>query len=567
MITDVRIKKWFAAQKERELHRIASVFDVDYAHLKLKNEDDFFVTSQGLSILGDLNPVDFRAENLWFKNNSRRLSGSSCVYKVKTKKVNGRHRDLVIKWNRMGEEIPGAEFYDDLQYAKFNSPFEEFALVRELRQALKALPDRMVIQKPLAIYVPPERYQPWQTGRSVSRMQSILQTHEEIALDIDRLYMLIYEWIEGIDATEAFAQGLLDDAQVRALTLAAAMQLEKMGFVVRDNKPHHIIVSPDANGRLLQDEKGGIRYGLIDYELLERTRQQQDLQRISRRLDYHRRQKDRFTIAFPEKFHPHLQHVNIFGVDYVFGHVESTKGRLWVVGKDPYLFDYFQPERWEGTKRTKISLFTDSYYTVTKDNIHVVWEVSKVGLIPDMDPFFEDERKILEYGYNSPFEEVALAVDLGKKGLATIYPRAIYMMGNKSEISGRLFDNSRYESHGSQVGPDGLPVLQKDRNYVIIWGYWNGPDEKLAEKDGDYYEGINALYAYRDGVISKDEYISVLQWVKEKLFSLGVEDLNLTGKHLLISLNSQGVVIRDGQGLPDVRICNFEFLKKIPGQQ
>ena len=33
------------------------------------------------------------------------------------------------------------------------------------------------------------------------------------------------------------------------------------------------------------------------------------------------------------------------GVDYVYGEVESTGGALWVVGRDPVLFDYFLPEK------------------------------------------------------------------------------------------------------------------------------------------------------------------------------------------------------------------------------
>ena len=93
------------------------------------------------------------------------------------------------------------------------------------------------------------------------------------------------------------------------------------------------------------------------------------------------------------------------GVDYVYGQVESTGGSLWVVGRDPMLFDYFLPEKWRRTPRTKISASQQVYETVTKDNIHLVWRVSRVGQIPDADPFVRRERQILDYGYNSPFEE------------------------------------------------------------------------------------------------------------------------------------------------------------------
>jgi len=165
--------------------------------------------------------------------------------------------------------------------------------------------------------------------------------------------------------------------------------------------------------------------------------------------------------------------------------------------------------------------------------------------------------------FNSPFEEFALAIDLSRKGVHTIYPRAIYMTGNRTEISGELSDNSRFESHRDLFTPDGLPVLQKNRDYISIWGYWNGPDEKLAAKDGDYYEGIDALRAYREGIIDRDEYIDLLKIARDRLLKVGVEDLNLRGNHILLSLDNRRRLIRDSQGLPEIRICNFEFLKKL----
>ena len=204
------------------------------------------------------------------------------------------------------------------------------------------------------------------------------------------------------------------------------------------------------------------------------------------------------------------------------------------------------------------------YYTLTKDNIHLAWKVSHVGLMPGLDPFKEDENKILEHGYNSPFEEAALAVELSRQGIATIYPRAIYMTSLKTEIAENLFDNSRYQSHQDLCTPDELPILQKNYEYIMIWGYWNGPDEKLAAQDGDYYEGINTLQAYRQGMISQEQYFDLLQLAKKKLLQAGIKDLNLRGNHLLISHDNKGNWITDDQGQLELRICNFEFLKKIP---
>ncbi len=89
------------------------------------------------------------------------------VYRLPTRPVEGHHPvDLVVKWSRVGEDVPLNTFtlYKNIN-AEFNSPFEEFALVEELRRGEYGPPDLSIhTQKPLAIYMPPERMQLWQTG-------------------------------------------------------------------------------------------------------------------------------------------------------------------------------------------------------------------------------------------------------------------------------------------------------------------------------------------------------------------------------------------------------------------
>lgn len=563
MIKDARIREWFYKNKDHKGNQIAKILDVEYAHLRLDDKSDLYVTREGLPFIENLRPENFLTDEEWFRENAIQLPGSSHLHKVRTKTIRGRYKDVVIKWNRMGQEIPGEDENEELMNAEFNSPFEEFSLVVELRKAMRNSPAKIIIQRPLAIYTPPEHEELWRTGRKEYKMQRKIQSHKEIVLDMYRSYAVIYEWIGGIDAAYACDQGLLDETRMVALTLESEQKIKQEGFRVRDRKPHHVIIRPKKNGDFARDKDGSILSALVDFELLIRTPKEEKTVKKRKRTDYLKRQRDRFTIDIPKKFHPHLHHVNILGVEYVYGHVESTKGRLWVVGKDPFLFDYFLPERWEKSEKTKISVFNNMYYTISKDNIHLAWKFSKVGQKPDMDPFKSEEMKILQYGYNSPFEEVALAVELSNKGIATIYPRAIYMMENKTEVSKNLLDNTRYENHKDYSTPDEIPILEKDRDYVIIWGYWNGPDEKLAEKDGDYYEGIDMLRALREGIITQEKYITLLQVAKVRLLKAGVEDLNLRGNHLLISFDSKGRLIKDEEGVPEMRICNFEFLKKL----
>jgi hypothetical protein len=302
---------------------------------------------------------------------------------------------------------------------------------------------------------------------------------------------------------------------------------------------------------------------VIDYELLARTPEKEEVIRKLKRESYLKKQRDRFIVRDGKQFPPHLQEVNILGVDYVYGHVESTRGLLWIVGWDPDLYDYFLPERWEKTPRTRLSTHHEIFHTLTKDNINLVWKISQVGTKPDMDPFLEEERRILEYGYNSPFEEVSYALALSQKGIRTVYPRAIYMYGKAMSISESILDKSRFDIHKALKTPEGDPILQKDHKYIIIWGYWNGLDEKLAVNDGDYLEGIDALSAFREGIISRDEYVSLLRRKEERLANAGFEDLHLRGSHILLSLNSKGKLLRDAEGIAEMRICNFELLKRI----
>ena len=538
------------------------VLGVDYTHLHLGEMGDLYVTEFGLPIVECLLPENHWNDKAWFAENAHQLSGTSSIFRVMTKPAGGRQRDVVIKWNRMGQEIPGDEFID----AQFNSPFEEFSLVMDLRDAQVGQGRRIYTQKPLAIFVPAARVDLWRTGRKEYMMQDKIDKHVEIELDMQRLYAVLYEWIKGIDAVEAQEAGLLEESEVEALTREASVRIGAQGFKVLDRKPHHVIVRPRPDGDLLRDRTGEIEYALVDYELLQLTEEHDREVRQEKRSDYLRKQRDRFVIETPKVLPSHLHYQNIFGVGYIFGEAQSTGGEVWVVGKDPDLYDYFLPERWEKSPRTRLSAVHEAFYTVTKDNIHLTWKVSRVGLLPDADPFKEDERTILEFGYNSPFEEIAIALRLSKAGVPTTYPRAVYKAGVRSDIFESLFDPRRYETHAQLKSAHGTPILTPTRDYITIWGYWNGPDEALAAQDGDYLEGVNALRAWREGLISEDTYVALMGRIREKLKTLSVEDLNLRGTHILLSRRvASGELLRDAEGFPEARICTFELLRMTHG--
>ena len=548
-----------------------TVFGVEYTHLHFDDGADLYLTEHGYPWRMMLMPEMFWTDRDWFENNSARLfghehpfGGSGTIYRVLTKPVDGVSRLIVMKWNRMAQDVPGHRDQDELLDAQFNSPFEEFELVTELRSAWRDLHARPVLtHKPLAIYVPAERVEPARIGRKDYVMRQIIKAHPEISLDPYRRYAVIYEWISGIDALEACRNAIINEGQMAALTLAADQDLSRLGFAVRDRKPQHIIVRTDRRSGKLIEKDNRVPYALVDFELLERTPEREGLLKAAQRKRYLVHQAHRFDLPERSDIPSHLRAVKIFGVDYVAGPTESTGGRLWVVGRDPLLFDYFLPERWEHSPRTRLSASDDVYETVTKDDIHLVWKLSHVGEHPRVDPFREPDRRILENGYNSPFEEFALAMELSKAGLRTTMPRAIYETHRESGKATPFGDQSRYVSHQDITMPGGEPILRTDRDYVVVWGYWNKPDELLADEDSDHYRPIDALRALHNGILSQKQYMDMLTGLRSSMQALGFADLSFTGSHKLLSLDSSGEIIRDENGSPEIRICNFETIRRV----
>jgi hypothetical protein len=208
----------------------------------------------------------------------------------------------------------------------------------------------------------------------------------------------------------------------------------------------------------------------------------------------------------------------------------------------------------------KLSIQDQFYHTVTKDDVQLRWRISRVGEMPDLDPFTESEKQLIEHGYNSPFEEVALAMQLNRQGLPTSYPRAIFMAPSKSQLHEALYDDRRYDTHACWLTPEGEPVLRKHQDYIIFWGYWNGPDEMLAQQDESPFKSIDVLLAYRTGLIDETLYQMLLALTKEKLAAVGIEDLNLKGNHILLATDNDNHLVLDPEGVPEIRIYNFEFL-------
>jgi hypothetical protein len=562
---------------------LVNVLGIVYYHSKTSDGGDLYLTR-----FAEPYPEHFEIENWyersWFNTHKTRLIGTSSVYRVPTKNVDGKSLDLVVKNCRVGEDVPiDTHTLQEFCDAEFNSPWEEFSLVMELRENLYGPKEmKMDTQLPLAIYVPPDRMQAWQSGRSRSRINRIRAKHPGIDLDILKQYKLIYKWIRGSNIKEAFEHiDINNDERIqhlKTLDARAHTDLNRKGYLVADMKPEHVIIGePDARriedlgrsqGSNAYKEQVALlysliregRYSLIDYELLLRTPEHEEEVKSSRRHSYLDDQRHRFE---PAPLPAHLSQMEIYGVPYLYGHAESTGGRLWVVGRAPHLFDYFLPERWRKTPSLKLSATKEVFYTITKDNIHLVWETSRIGEMPSGEEEGAREPKVRQYGINSPFEEFAIAHSLNRLGIPTVYMRAIYMTGSR-KIE-KSTDLRKYESQKDQLDPEGNPVLQEAHNYITIRGYYNGPDQWVAEHgDALLYTPIDLSRALYKGTITERQCNEFLDSVKAKLRNSGFDGSLLKANDLLLAIDSTGKIMNNIYGEPEVIVCNFELIWQIP---
>ena len=545
--------------------RIKNLLGVDYCHLKTEDGGDLYLTVFGMPFWKNLLPENWFSRD-WFRENRVRLEGTSTVYRTPTRSVDGASLDLVVKFSRVGESVPiDTLTVNKFIKAEFNSPFEEFSLLMELRKGAFGPPGIQVrTQRPLAIYVPSKRMQLWQTGRSESKIRSKIARHPGVEIDILRQYVLLFGWVKGLDAVEAADTLNLKAARrerfISQMNSLAIHELAQKGYQVVDMKPQHVILRPRRkDGTLLRDRSQQYAYALIDYELLQRTPEHEEAVRNETRRFYISHMEHRFDEPGDTPLPAHLHRVKILGVDYIFGHTESTGGSLWVVGKDPALFNYFLPERWRRTPKRLLADRNDVNYTCTKDGVHIVWRVSRMGdLLQDND----SERRcyaVLEHGFNSPFEEVTLALWLRKNGLLCIPPRAIYMTGSKR--SEEVEDERRYRAMSGLHTPDGDPLLRRDHDYITIYGYWRGERDTVAIENAERNRPVNGEEAVDAGFVEQSLVNSALLATARQLESLSLEALHLKPDHLLFVVDSDDRIICDEHGDPEIRLCNLELIK------
>lgn len=255
---------------------------VDYLYLRGLQGGDLFVTREGWTNVSCLVPDRWFTGDQFRKPGQALAGATGAVYRVPVVHPAREGFALVVKFSRCGQDvgltvadnlIGDTAFRNRMDSAEFLPPFEEFANISRLRAQCRG---HFATQAPLAIYSPPTRYHAWQLARknhlkwAYERQLGASQDEGETKVEYDweRLYILLYRWMDGIDAEQAHRSGNLSLTQMSQLARDTADTLRQLGWLVLDHKPRHIIVRQHPKSRQLLARHGKPALGLVDYELL-----------------------------------------------------------------------------------------------------------------------------------------------------------------------------------------------------------------------------------------------------------------------------------------------------------
>jgi hypothetical protein len=111
---------------------LVNVLGIVYVHTNTRDGGDLYLTRFSETYQKHL-AIENWYEKKWFNKHKVKLEGTSSVYRIPTKEVEGKSIDLVVKNSRVGEDVPlDTHTLQEFCDAEFNSPWEEFALNEEL---------------------------------------------------------------------------------------------------------------------------------------------------------------------------------------------------------------------------------------------------------------------------------------------------------------------------------------------------------------------------------------------------------------------------------------------------
>lgn len=264
------------------------VFGVDYTRMPSPDGGDLYLTRFGEPLRDVLLPERWYDGRQYSQGGKRLEGGTGAVYHLSVPHDRLGEVRLVIKFSRFARDVPlsvSSEFLawvpqQDIDGARFNTPFEEFAEVMRLRDLSAAAGQRLLTKRPLAIFVPGEHVPLWRSGRSEAHFDLCRRSHDQdqqqhpperrVTLDIRRRYLLLFGWVKGLDALQMYERGVVDEEAIKRLTFRSIDDLKANGYRMLDVKPRHLILRQRPDGSLLT-RHGRTVYALIDFELLQRT--------------------------------------------------------------------------------------------------------------------------------------------------------------------------------------------------------------------------------------------------------------------------------------------------------
>jgi hypothetical protein len=95
----------------------------------------------------------------------------------------------------------------------------------------------------------------------------VISDHASL-LDPNRDYLTLFSWVVGLNLEELLLMGRISRAELNVIDHEVRQRLERLGFVVADHKPNHIIVRLDKQG-MPRRRNGKLVVALADFELLE----------------------------------------------------------------------------------------------------------------------------------------------------------------------------------------------------------------------------------------------------------------------------------------------------------
>ncbi len=258
---------------------------VDYLHLKGRQSGDLFITREGWPAASSILPERWFTGAQFSKPGQALAGATGAVYRVPVAHPARSDFAIVVKFSRFGQDVgltvvsrelsADADFMSRVEYAEFLPPFEEFGNLMRLRAQCRG---HLVTQTPLAIYSPPTRHQAWELGRKchlqstythrLRESQGPADEIETVEYAWERLYILLYRWMDGIDVEQAYGAGLISEPRMSEWTLKVAAVLRQLGWVVLDHKPRHLILRQRKMERSPLMRRGVPVLGLVDYELL-----------------------------------------------------------------------------------------------------------------------------------------------------------------------------------------------------------------------------------------------------------------------------------------------------------